>query len=590
MVDTRSPGDSLPGKNAIRSAANDQPPMPKHAGQRARSGSTEIARLERALGKLRDRVADLYALQRSQEESGARLSSRLGALEVVAGDGLPLSAHPPPTDHGADAGHTDGPSVRIEAPRAQTAPLGAGLARRAGESVSGNRPARATEVDVLLNRLAAVEAAVGSLRAAAGQRIGGEGSAPLLPEPIDRDPPAQERAEPEQAEQEQAEQEQALAGLEGKLEEALDAMRLQTLRLDQLQAEMQSRGTTADRRDDERRHDMSVLREAFETHNLTMRQAVEDARAYARRVRDTQQAWTDARLRRLAWRLTVAGGLAALALLVLVGATWWHADHRFGLTALQLENIEDSIEDNRRAMVPELAPMVAALSEGLGRLELRSEQLASRFERGLADARTGAGAVAAAGAADAASPSPGTPRPSQQVPIQLPQQLPNQPTETGDTNWPGAPVSGSLQARGAAPGVEGTGTVSASAQLPRPASPETTASGARVRPIPAAAAASTTPGADGAELVLATPRWVIQLIGYRSVDRARAFAADYGLSGQAWTEQGAYRGRPWYRVVTGNYADRGAALAVLDTLPPSLRALEPIARRLDVGTRLESLD
>ncbi|MGB5834267.1 MAG: SPOR domain-containing protein, partial [Thiohalocapsa sp.] len=90
-----------------------------------------------------------------------------------------------------------------------------------------------------------------------------------------------------------------------------------------------------------------------------------------------------------------------------------------------------------------------------------------------------------------------------------------------------------------------------------------------------------------ATLVLETPRWMIQLIGFRSPESVREFAAAQALNHQVWTLEGSYRGRPWYSVLIGDYANGSATAAAIAALPPRLRALEPIVRRLQPGARLD---
>jgi septal ring-binding cell division protein DamX len=123
----------------------------------------------------------------------------------------------------------------------------------------------------------------------------------------------------------------------------------------------------------------------------------------------------------------------------------------------------------------------------------------------------------------------------------------------------------------------------------RPVEPE---QGAAVDDRGGAQAAETPQDAAvrGSPWVLTEPGWMIQLIGFQSLDRAFEFAASYGLAGRAWTLTGSWRGQPWYSVLIEPHTDRAAAAAAFDALPSALRALDPLVRRLEAGTRLEPID
>ena len=76
--------------------------------------------MDKTLARLRERVADLYALQRDQEESRSVLANRVGVLEGAA----PAS----PSPDLAVAPRIDAMAVQFDAVRAETAFLSDGLA------------------------------------------------------------------------------------------------------------------------------------------------------------------------------------------------------------------------------------------------------------------------------------------------------------------------------------------------------------------------------------------------------------------------------------------------------------------------------
>lgn len=97
--------------------------------------------------------------------------------------------------------------------------------------------------------------------------------------------------------------------------------------------------------------------------------------------------------------------------------------------------------------------------------------------------------------------------------------------------------------------------------------------------------------ADGdGTLVLKEPVHALQLIGFRSLSRFRAFAARVGLDSRLWYLQETYQGGPWYSLIAGLYPDYEAAQAALAELPEEVGALQPWIRPLVAGTSLGTID
>ena len=279
------------------------------------------------------------------------------------------------------------------------------------------------------------------------------------------------------------------------------------------------------------------LERRIEAAELAQERRVEGLRTELRQRQDAETAVTDRRLRRLALALGLPIGLLALLLPVLFGAVWWHADQRFSIMDLRLEGLGEQValrppED----VVPAMAPALAQLDQIQSTLAAMQGQaetapLAEPAER--AEPAVIAAVPAASSAAD-------TVRASASPPVE-----PEQGTGVAD-----------------------------------PA-----AADAAQTPPPAAAAA-----AAGSPWVLTEPGWMIQLIGFQSLDSAFEFAASYGLAGRAWTLTGRWRDQPWYSVLIEPHTDRTAVTAAFDALPSALRTLEPLVRRLETGTRLEPID
>jgi hypothetical protein len=275
------------------------------------------------------------------------------------------------------------------------------------------------------------------------------------------------------------------------------------------------------------------LERRIEAAELAQERRVETLRAELRQRQDTETAITDRRLRRLALALGLPLGLLALLLPVLFGAVWWHADQRFSIMDLRLEGLSEQVVLRPpQDAGPAIAPALAQLDQIQSTLAAMRDQAETAPLSGPAEPAVVAAVPAATSAADPV-------RESTSSPVE-----PEQGTGVDD-------------------------------------------------PAVAAADAAETPphaAAPGSPWVLTEPGWMIQLIGFQSLDSAFEFAASYGLAGRAWTLTGRWRGEPWYSVLIEPHTDRAAVTAAFEALPSALRALEPLVRRLEPGTRLEPID
>jgi len=282
------------------------------------------------------------------------------------------------------------------------------------------------------------------------------------------------------------------------------------------------------------------LERRIEAAELAQERRVETLAAELRQRQDAETADTDRRLRRLALALGLPLGLLALLLPVLFGAVWWHADQRFSIMDLRLEGLSEQVASRPpQDAGPAIAPALAQLDQIQSTLAAMHDQAAT---------------------APLAEPA----EPAEPAELAVPAAVAAVPTASSAADTVRAPASPPVEPEQGT-GVDDRGT----AQGPE------TPQDAAVR---------------GSPRVLAEPRWMIQLIGFQSLDRAFEFAASYGLAGRAWTLTGRWRGQPWYSVLIEPHTDRAAVAAAFDALPSALRALDPLVRRLEAGTRLEPID
>ena len=270
---------------------------------------------------------------------------------------------------------------------------------------------------------------------------------------------------------------------------------------------------------------------------LAQERRVETVGAELRQRQDAETAVTDRRLRRVALALGLPLGLLALLLPVLFGAVWWHADQRFSIMDLRLEGLSEKVALRPpQDAGPAIAPALAQLDQIQSTLAAMHDQAATAPLSGPAEPVEPAEPAVVAAVPPASSAADTVRAPA------------SQPVE---------PEQGT--------GVDDRGAAQA------PETPQDAAVG-------------------GSPWVLTEPRWMIQLIGFQSLDRAFEFAASYGLAGRAWTLTGRWRGQPWYSVLIEPHTDRAAVAAAFDALPSALRTLDPLIRRLEAGTRLEPID
>lgn len=288
------------------------------------------------------------------------------------------------------------------------------------------------------------------------------------------------------------------------------------------------------------------LERRIEAAELAQERRVETLGAELRQRQDAEMAVTDRRLRRLALALGLPLGLLAILLPVLLGAVWWHADQRFSIMDLRLEGLSEQVASRPpRDAGPAMAPALAQLDQIQSTLAAMHDQAAT------------------APLAEPAEPAEPV-EPVEPVEPAVPAVVAAVPAASSAADTVRAPASPTVEPE------QGTGLDDRSA-VQAPETPQDAAVG-------------------GSPWVLAEPRWMIQLIGFQSLDRAFEFAASYGLAGRAWTLTGRWRGQPWYSVLIEPHTDRAAVPAAFDALPSALRALDPLVRRLEAGTRLEPID
>ena len=134
MLDLRSHREVTPASAGDAASAGDGPASARDDKAQAETAvAAEVSRLDATLRRLRERIADLHALQLDQEESGAVLANRVGALECAA---------PPPPAATGDV---------------------AALMQRV-EDIAGTQPALADETASLAQGLGEVRDALAVLR------------------------------------------------------------------------------------------------------------------------------------------------------------------------------------------------------------------------------------------------------------------------------------------------------------------------------------------------------------------------------------------------------------------------------------------
>jgi len=323
-------------------------------------------------------------------------------------------------------------------------------------------------------------------------------------------------------------------------------------------------------------------------------------------------------------RLLISAALVGLGLLIIAIAVWWQATHRTEKSDAHVAEIARRLEQSGRAEIPGVEPMLRRL-EPSWRPPLPSGESPSPGGPATAGAPASApepttGSPPGGGGAPAARTGvlpevrprveqAGTATPEQPSGGMVSGALPESAaprsgvSESGvsksGASEPGMPESGRSQSgvsklagergtaqRTAAAPSAGSGEPEAPAAAPAGAG-STAGQSTESRPEPAEVASA---GATEAPLVPEKPRWMIQLIGYHQMDSVRAFVAENDLEGNAWTRVGRFRGRPWYTVLTGDYPDRDAAVAAINALPPALRRLSPIARRVEPGEALQPIE
>lgn len=319
------------------------------------------------------------------------------------------------------------------------------------------------------------------------------------------------------------------------------------------------------------------------------------------------------RLHRVRKSLNLSLGLFGLGVLALAVVASWLGMRREASIERRLDSVEAKLEQVQtvQVRVPAIEDMLVTLSEGLRRAEQRSDELVQALRE-----------EQPADRADAAAPT------QFGQPMSVPEET--DPVVKGAANEPsGEPVAEALSAAPASspeesdqvgfePSASAQSQVIDSTAAPGgPTDSETEQSRIVVSSAPAGALTSAGPSTNELEadlvpalapaasvpvtaaqgavpnrapLLLKEPRWMIQLIGFRSLNRALEFAANNNIAGYAWTRRAIYQNRPWYALMMGDFPDEAAAAAAISRLSPELRELQPIVRQIERGQRLEPAD
>lgn len=90
-------------------------------------------------------------------------------------------------------------------------------------------------------------------------------------------------------------------------------------------------------------------------------------------------------------------------------------------------------------------------------------------------------------------------------------------------------------------------------------------------------------------IIIDEAAYALQIIGYFDLPRLRRFAATQVFAKRLYFREETYQGRPWYVLIYSLHGSYAEALEALSSLPTDLRTLEPLVRRLPIGTRLDLL-
>jgi septal ring-binding cell division protein DamX len=511
----------------------------KHAKYRAEIKG-ELSRIAEALRQLRGRVSDIHALHLQRDGEGADLAHRLDTLGEEQTRALEL----------ADALGTRVNALRVEvdALSAASAVIGDTLADLAVQ------PDRDTALFALEDRIQEAEETLNSLRELVGQGPG------RLPDDL-------------------AQQFDGFG----------QALVTQAGRLDELEVsltrEVADDGTLASLE-----QSMQTLEGSVDEQVAGLERDLATLRDQNKRWRESERAWADERLGTLRRGLVV--GIGVLALLLLAGfvATWWHGERQLDLIAARIAAVEQGNEARFAALERAAQQSDISLGEALSQLG-EAVQVIDATNAELAKL--------------AAQPGPAAAPISVIGETQLAELLTRlRALEQANAPIPevSSPSLDNASAPEAQPAVEAT---SEEASVPVPAAPVPEATGeaagradavsapsgpdARQMPVPEVpeevAAASLASPAIPPEPVTAPQRYVIQLIGFRSQASIAAFADKYDIATATRWVRAPGGGRPWYRVLYGDYADRQAAEAALAALPEDLKRLSPLVRPLADGAK-----
>lgn len=341
--------------------------------------------------------------------------------------------------------------------------------------------------------------------------------------------------------------------------------------------------------------------------------------ALATNVADTK-ARIERRLHRARKSFNLTLGLFGLGVLAVVAASWWLGMRRDASNERRFDSLAAELEEARtvQVRVPAIEDMLVTMSEGLRRAEQRSDELAQALREEQPADRADAASPAQLGQissvpeeADSVVSGAAIDPASEPLGEPVAQALSAAPASSSDESDQGFERSASAQSQviDSTAALDGPTDLqpeqsrmvvsSASAGALTSAGPSTGELDAEVVPASApasapaasvavAAAQGTVP--NRAPLLLKEPRWMIQLIGFRSLNSALGFAENNNIAGYAWTRRVIYRSRPWFSVLIGDFPDEAAAMAAISRLSPGLRELQPIARQIKSGQRLEPTD
>jgi DamX protein len=506
----------------------------------------ELARLDLALRRLDDRVGHLHSAQWAQQEAGTLTASKIAgfaeALQHASADAAAA------TDREQELrAHLGQLQTAVEALRAEAGVITESLADIAAQ------PDRDTALFVLEDRIAAGEELIGSIQAR-----------------LDEAQPDQEIG---------AELARALSDLESLRLQVAEGLRGQDERVSSLEQQIggQIEALKVTIPSEERWSEAyRGLREDLGSRLQSLSGELETAQRRGDAALAREHAWTEQRLSGVSRKFGLAIGTLGLMLLALSAANWWHTDAK--LASLSPGKSEGA-KTNASTAAPQgpLAPTNApGPDSALVRLTATLQAAQAENSR-LADHLL---ALQKPDRVVAAADMPARVKRLEQTQSDLKRSAEES-----------AKLAASLNARLDAvarnlPALPGQTTATAS--------PESLSAGSKASsphtPVPPVAEQGSAPGTEGSgkdnSTVLADPRYVIQLIGFRMQSSLQPFAQRFGIADSARYMRSSYQGNDWYVVLIGSYATQAEGLAAARQLPEKLQTLKPWVRQLPAGSQL----